>query len=86
MSDVWLHGSLATGDHRPGVSDIDVVAITTRVLGADDVRELERLHRDLDATWSGSALGCTYVDDAQVATVDLLHHAWTHGRLVRRRL
>ncbi len=86
VSDVWLHGSLATGDHRPGVSDIDVVATTTRVLGRDDVRALERLHRDLDAAWRGSAIGCTYVDETQVATVDLLHPAWTHGRLVRRRL
>lgn len=32
-SDVWLYGSLATGDHRPGVSDIDLVTLTTRSLG-----------------------------------------------------
>ena len=86
VSDIWLHGSLATGDHRPGVSDIDVVAITTRPLDASDVGDVERLHRHLDTTWPGSALGCTYVDAARLSTPEASHPTWTHGRCVERRL
>ena len=85
-TDIWLHGSLATGDHRAGVSDIDVVAITTRPLDASDVGEIERLHRHLDAAWPGSALGCTYVDGARLRTPEATHPTWTHGRRVERRL
>ena len=86
VSDIWLHGSLATGDHRPGVSDIDVVAITTRPLGASDVGDVERMHRHLDATWPGSALGCTYVDAAGLSAPEASHPTWTHGRRVERHL
>jgi predicted nucleotidyltransferase len=86
VRDVWLHGSLATGDHRPGVSDIDVVAITTRPLGASDVGDIERMHRHLDATWPESALGCTYVDAGRLSTPGTRHPTWTHGRRVERRL
>ena len=84
LSDIWLHGSLATGDHHPGVSDIDVVAITTRPLEASDVDEIERMHRHVDARWPGSALGCTYVDAARLATPGARHPTWTHGRRVER--
>ena len=86
VRDVWLHGSLATGHHRPGVSDIDVVATTTHALGPSDVRDLQRLHQRIDTTWPASALGCTYVAEAQIADPAALHPTWTHGRLVRRRL
>lgn len=86
VSDVWLHGSLATGDHRPGVSDIDVVATTTQPVDAGHVGEIERLHRHLDATWPGSDLGCTYVDAARLSTPETRHPTWTHGRRVERRL
>ncbi|RYB91488.1 hypothetical protein EUA06_09200 [Nocardioides glacieisoli] len=86
VSDIWLHGSLATGDHRPGVSDIDVVAITTRPLDASDVGEVERMHRHVESTWPGSALGCTYVDAARLSAPGARHPAWTHGRRVERRL
>lgn len=86
VGDIWLHGSLATGDHRPGVSDIDVVAITTRSLDESDVGDVERLHRHLDSTWPGSALGCTYVDAARLSAPEASHLTWTHGRRVERRL
>ncbi|MBL0748586.1 nucleotidyltransferase domain-containing protein [Nocardioides baculatus] len=86
VSDLWLHGSLATGDHRPGVSDIDLVAITTRPLDASRLREVDRVHRRLDATWPGSALGCAYVDGSRLDDLRVEHPTWTHGRLVERRL
>lgn len=86
VSDAWLHGSLATGHHHAGVSDIDVVAIATRVLGPSDVRELQHLHQRLDVTWPASSLGCTYVDEGQIDDRTALHPTWTHGQLVWRRL
>ena len=58
-SDVWLYGSLATGDHQPGASDIDLLALTTRSLGVDDLRLVRRLHQRIDTSvGTGSALGC----------------------------
>ncbi len=83
VRDVWLHGSLATGDHRADVSDIDLVAITTR---PPDPSEVRRLHRAIDVAWVGSALGCAYVDTAQVPRLEASHPTWTHGRLIERRL
>lgn len=87
VSDVWLHGSLATGDHRPGVSDIDLVALTIRPLVADEITLLRRLHRRIDDTVGRrSALGCAYVDAGRIDVTQVEHPTWTHGRLVVRRL
>ncbi|WP_210650447.1 nucleotidyltransferase domain-containing protein [Nocardioides sp. SYSU D00065] len=44
VRDVWLYGSLASGDHRPGASDIDLVAVTGRVLGRVEVGTVRRIH------------------------------------------
>ena len=86
-SDVWLYGSLATGDHQPCVSDIDLVTLTTRRLGVDDLRRVVDLHQRIDTTvGTGSALGCAYVDVTRLGDRSALHPTWTHGRLVRRRL
>jgi len=87
VSDVWCYGSLATGDHRLGVSDIDLVALTTKPLGERDLRLLSSLHRRIDRTVGmGAALGCAYVDVTQLGDTIARHPTWTHGRLVRRRL
>ena len=87
VSDVWLYGSLATGDHQLGVSDIDLVTLTTSPLGVDDVRLVVELHQRIDSTiGTGSALGCAYVDVTRLGDPSAQHPTWTHGRLVRRRL
>ncbi|BCJ51761.1 hypothetical protein Asp14428_32360 [Actinoplanes sp. NBRC 14428] len=44
---LYLQGSLALGDYRPGVSDIDFVAVTSRT---PDPRALEALHAALRRT------------------------------------
>lgn len=87
VGDIWLYGSLATGDHRPGVSDIDLVTLITHALGEDDLRLLCAMHRRIDRTVGmGGALGCAYVDAAQLGDTNARHPTWTHGRLVHRRL
>ena len=87
ISDVLLAGSLATGDHRPGTSDIDRVAVTTRPVGEAELRALTEVHAQIDAT-SGrrGALGCTYAETSRLEDPGVACPTWTHGRLVRRPL
>lgn len=87
VSDVWLTGSLAIGDHQPGASDIDMVALTTDALARNDLDRIVALHRHIDATSGrGSALGCVYLEVDQLATTGHQCPTWTHGQLVQRDL
>lgn len=87
VSDVLLAGSLAAGDHRPGSSDIDVVAVTTRPLSETELRALTDVHARIDATSGrGAALGCTYAEASHLEDPGVPCPTWTHGRLVRRPL
>ncbi|MFI0262289.1 aminoglycoside adenylyltransferase domain-containing protein [Streptomyces sp. NPDC017056] len=43
---LYLTGSVALGDFRPGRSDVDFVAVTARRLTAADVAALERVHAE----------------------------------------
>jgi Nucleotidyltransferase domain len=80
-------GSLATGDYVPGVSDLDLVALTEGPVGPDRQELLAALHRELDqGAASGLDLGCAYVDQATLADRSALHPTWTHGSLVQRSL
>lgn len=85
--DLFVAGSLATGDYVEGVSDIDLVALTD---GPVDERQracLTDLHQALDrGTARGLDLGCVYVDVNKLADGDALHPTWTHGYLVHRSL
>jgi hypothetical protein len=82
VTDLLVAGSLATGDHVPGVSDLDLVALTD---GPIDVLTITALHRDLDAGAArGDKLGCVYVPAAAIADRAAEHPTWTHGRLVQR--
>jgi hypothetical protein len=85
VTDLLVAGSLATGDHCPGVSDLDLVAVTTGPVTDDRRDALARLHRDLDAGAArGLRLGCVYVDEARLAEPGARHPTWTHGQLVQR--
>jgi len=78
-------GSVATGDWRAGVSDLDVVALVDGPVLPSRVGELVALHRSLDdGAARGLALGCVYVDVAKLSALDRRHPTWTHGRLVKR--
>jgi hypothetical protein len=85
VTDIWVGGSLATGDYTPYVSDLDLVALTDGPVDPVRRNALTALHRALDRTdAAGLDLGCTYVDAARLADPGRLHPTWTHGELVER--
>jgi len=87
ITDVLLYGSLASGDHCPATSDIDVVAVTTGPVSHAQRASLVSVHRRIDATTGrGARLGCVYVPAAHRHDVARSHATWTHGRLVQRPL
>jgi hypothetical protein len=87
VTDLWVGGSLASGDYVPGVSDLDLVAVVEGPVGADRTATLTAVHRGLDSgTGAGLDLGCVYVDSARLSEVAAVHPMWTHGTLVSRSL
>ena len=87
VSDLLVAGSLATGDYVPGVSDLDLVALTEGPVGRARQEVLTGLHRELDhGVAQGLDLGCVYVDADRLADAAALHPTWTHGSLVHRSL
>ncbi|GAA1530888.1 nucleotidyltransferase domain-containing protein [Dactylosporangium maewongense] len=85
VTDLLVAGSLATGDYVPGVSDLDLVAVTDGPVGDDRQAQLAALHRRLDATTAaGLDLGCVYVDVGGRDGIGVQHPTWTHGLLVLR--
>ena len=87
VSDLWVAGSVATGDYVPGVSDLDLVAVVDGPVDSEREAVLVDLHRALDlGEAAGTDLGCVYVDDGRLPEPDALHPTWTHGQLVQRML
>ena len=87
VSDLLVAGSLATRDYVPGVSDLDLVALTEGPVGAARQEMLTGLHRELDrGAARGLDLGCVYVDAGRLADLGALHPTWTHGSLIQRSL
>jgi hypothetical protein len=87
VSDLLVAGSLATGDYVPGVSDLDLVALTQGPLGPARQETLAGLHQELDREdAAGLDLGCVYVDAGALSDLGALHPTWTHGALVQRTL
>lgn len=85
VSDLLVAGSLATGDYLPGVSDLDLVALTDGPVDESRLATLTALHRRLDdGIAAGADLGCVYVDTARLGEPDHRHPTWTHGQLVHR--
>ncbi len=87
VTDLLVAGSLATGDYVPGVSDLDLVALTGGPVGPARQEVLAGLHRELDqGSAQGLDLGCQYVDAGRLADLGGRHPTWTHGSLVQRSL
>lgn len=87
VSDLLVAGSLALGDHVPGVSDLDLVAVTAGTVDTAREAQLVELHRDLDrGAATGARLGCVYVAQVLITEPDCHHPTWTHGSLVHRTL
>jgi len=86
-TELLVAGSLATGDYVPGVSDLDLVALTEGPVGPVRQEILTGLHRELDhGVARGLDLGCVYVDAGRLADLGAQHPTWTHGSLVQRSL
>lgn len=87
VADLWVAGSLATGDHVPGVSDLDLVAITDGPVDHGRRGVLAAVHRELDlGVAAGCDLGCAYVPGSALADATARHPTWTHGSMVSRSL
>jgi hypothetical protein len=85
VTDLWVGGSLATGDHVPGVSDMDLVAVVDGDVDAARQSALSAIHAELDSgIAAGADLGCVYVDVKVVDDQLARHPTWTHGALVQR--
>ncbi len=85
VSDLWVAGSLATGDYIPGVSDLDLVAVVDGSVDPGRLARLVELHEALDeGPAAGTDLGCVYVEEALLSDRAAMHPTWTHGSLVRR--
>ena len=81
VSELWVAGSLATGDYVPGVSDLDLVAVTDGAVTEDRTARLVAIHRELDAgAASGADLGCVYVDAGRARG----RHALATGTLLSK--
>ncbi len=85
VRDLWVAGSLASGDHVPGVSDLDLVATCDGPVTGERRAELAAIHGTLDLTVAaGCDLGCVYVDESALDDLLAQHPTWTHGALVDR--
>lgn len=85
VRDLWVAGSLATGDYVPGVSDLDLVAVADGVVDDERRGALTVLHTELDSgVAAGLDLGCVYVDERVLAETSTRHPTWTHGSMVQR--
>ena len=78
VTDLWIAGSLATGDYVPGVSDHDLVAIVGGRVDQSRQLTLRSLHEELyRGIAAGSDLGCQYVEEGLVDDRRALHPTWT---------
>jgi hypothetical protein len=85
VSDLWVGGSLATGDYVPDVSDLDLVALVDGEVSDSRRETLRGIHTELDAgAAAGAQLGCVYVDTSRLLDRPAPHPTWTHGSMVDR--
>jgi hypothetical protein len=87
VTGLYVGGSLASGDYRPGISDIDAVALVdcepAPATRAFLTETHQRLEKEADG---GSALHCVYVRAEHAADVARKHWTWAFGELFRRPL
>jgi len=85
VTELWVAGSLATGDHVPGVSDLDLVALVAGPVTASRRVTIAGIHAELDAdVAAGADLGCQYVEADRLPDREAQHATWTHGSMVDR--
>ncbi len=85
VAGLYVGGSLATGDYRPGVSDIDGVAVLDSAPKPAVRAELIAIHRRLARRHEEAAvLHCVYVSAKDLADVTHKHWMWAFDELFRR--
>jgi Nucleotidyltransferase domain len=80
---LWAHGSLSTDDYRPGVSDLDLVAVVEEPVTMDQWRRIKALHRAIDLPLA-DRLHCSYMARQELADLSAEHVTWAHERVFRR--
>jgi hypothetical protein len=79
--------SLALGDYRPAVSDLDLVAVARTELDEQARRRAEAWHRAyVERDGRAARLHCVYVALDQARDVRRPHPTWAHGELFDRPL
>ncbi|MQY11739.1 hypothetical protein SRB5_18580 [Streptomyces sp. RB5] len=79
---LWLHGSLALGDYREGVSDIDAVAVLREPLSRQQRDAVTALHRGLQREIPlARQLHCNYVVRDAWEDVSREHLNWSYDGL-----
>ncbi|MCF2530749.1 nucleotidyltransferase domain-containing protein [Yinghuangia soli] len=82
---LWAHGSLAGGDYRPGVSDLDLIAVLDRPCTAADEAGIAGVHEHLAAaTPLAAKLHCSYLATTEAADPARAHLTWAHEELMHR--
>jgi hypothetical protein len=78
----YAGGSIGSGDYRPGISDLDLVA----VIGAPLTRSRRDRLRSLHRTLGVAKLHCAYVPLPDISDLTRKHVNWAHERMFRRPL
>lgn len=87
VAGLYVAGSVASGDYRPGVSDIDAVALVDRTPPPALRGTLVEAHGRLTRSVAGAdALHCVYVARPVVDDLSYRHWTWAFGELFRRPL
>lgn len=87
MTALYAGGSLATGDFRPGISDLDLVAIVAAALDSEQLNRLRALHQSIAAEEPlGKKLHCCYVAQNDAAETATAHPYWAYGQFHPRPL
>ncbi|TDD52377.1 nucleotidyltransferase [Nonomuraea terrae] len=80
---LWAHGSLATGDHQPGRSDLDLVAVLDAPVTMEQWRRIKAVHRGLGLPLA-DRLHCSYLARQELDDLAAEHVTWAHERIFRR--
>ncbi len=84
---MYVGGSLASGDYRPGISDLDLVAFIEAELDEERQARLIGLHQaTIRADACASNLHCIYVPVDQIADLEREHLTWAFDELFERTL
>jgi hypothetical protein len=78
----YAGGSIGSGDYRPGISDLDLVAVIAAPLTRYRRARLRSLHRALGL----AKLHCAYVVAGEVSDISVKHVNWAHEKMFRRTL